>query len=142
MRRNIGPLVSEKPMEGQLRIRCTMHVCKGVAGYPTRCLPDAGLSSSRTLLEIYRGDEHLVTGDLVCVYKDPVANASAPIPEEFRQLIVEFENVRPEGAWPHAISLSDVGIVGCKSAATPCRHPSLTSAPCSSHRNSRSRASR
>ena len=56
MRRNIGPVVSEKPMEGQLRIRCTMHVCKGVAGYPTRCLPDAGLSSSRTLLETYRGD--------------------------------------------------------------------------------------
>ncbi len=57
-----------------------------------------GRSSMRTVLEIHCADKHLITGELIYVYKDPVANASAPIPEEFRQLIVGFEKVRPEGA--------------------------------------------
>jgi acyl-CoA thioester hydrolase len=57
-----------------------------------------GRSSMRTITEVYRGDEHLVTGELIYVYKDPVANASAPLPDEFRKLIGEFEKVRPEGA--------------------------------------------
>jgi len=50
------------------------------------------------LLEIHRADEHLITGELIYVYKDPLANAAAPIPDEFRRLIVGFEKVRPEGA--------------------------------------------
>ncbi len=57
-----------------------------------------GRSSMRTVVEIHRATEHLITGELIYVYKDPVANASAPIPDEFRQLIVGFEKVRPEGA--------------------------------------------
>lgn len=57
-----------------------------------------GRSSMRTVTEIHRGEEHLVTGELIYVYKDPVANASAPLPEEFRQLVIGFEKVRPEGA--------------------------------------------
>ena len=57
-----------------------------------------GRSSMRTVLEIHLADEHLITGELIYVYKDPVANASAPIPDEFRQLIVGFEKIRPEGA--------------------------------------------
>ena len=57
-----------------------------------------GRSSMRTVLEIHLADEHLITGELIYVYKDPVANASAPLPDEFRQLIVGFEKIRPEGA--------------------------------------------
>ena len=57
-----------------------------------------GRSSMRTVLEIHRAADHLITGELIYVYKDPVANASAPIPDEFRQLIVGFEKIRPEGA--------------------------------------------
>ncbi len=57
-----------------------------------------GRSSMRTVLEIYRGDTHLITGDLVYVYKDPLTGTSAPLPDEFRQLLIEFERVRPEGA--------------------------------------------
>ena len=57
-----------------------------------------GRSSMRTVTEIHRGEEHLVTGELVYVYKDPVADAAAPLPEEFRRLVVAFEKVRPEGA--------------------------------------------
>ena len=57
-----------------------------------------GRSSMRTVVEIHRGDTHLITGELIYVYKDPVANAPAPIPDEFRRLISGFEKVRPEGA--------------------------------------------
>ena len=57
-----------------------------------------GRSSMRTLVEIHRGDEHLITGELIYVYKDPALNAAAPLPDEFRRLIVEFETLQPEGA--------------------------------------------
>ena len=57
-----------------------------------------GRSSMRTVVEIYRGDAHLISGELIYVYKDPATNASAPLPDEFRKLIVEFEKVRPEVA--------------------------------------------
>jgi acyl-CoA thioester hydrolase len=57
-----------------------------------------GRSSMRTVVEIFRGDEHLISGELIYVYKDPVANASAPLPDAFRQLIIDFEKTRPEGA--------------------------------------------
>ena len=57
-----------------------------------------GRSSMRTVLEIYRGDVHLISGELIYVYKDPVANASAPLPEGFRQMVIAFEKIRPEGA--------------------------------------------
>lgn len=57
-----------------------------------------GRSSMRTVVEIHRGDEHLITGELIYVYKDPVAKASAPLPAQFRELITGFEKTRPEGA--------------------------------------------
>lgn len=57
-----------------------------------------GRSSMRTLVEIHRGDEHLVSGELIYVYKDPVAKAPGPIPEAFRRMITDFEKVAPEGA--------------------------------------------
>jgi acyl-CoA thioester hydrolase len=56
-----------------------------------------GRSSMRTVLEIYRGEEHLISGELIYVYKDPVANASAPLPADFKALIGAFEKVPPEG---------------------------------------------
>ena len=56
-----------------------------------------GRSSMRTVVEIYRGDEHLISGELIYVYKDPATNAPAPLPDEFRQLVVQFEQVKPEG---------------------------------------------
>lgn len=57
-----------------------------------------GRSSMHAVLEIQRGSDHLISGELIYVYKDPVANASAPLPEQFRQLIISFEKTRPEGA--------------------------------------------
>ena len=57
-----------------------------------------GRSSMRTVVEIFRRDEHLISGELIYVYKDSATNAPAPLPDEFRQLIVAFEKTRPEGA--------------------------------------------
>ena len=57
-----------------------------------------GRSSMRTVVEIYRGDEHLISGELIYVYKDPATNAPSPLPDEFRQLVIQFEQVKPEGA--------------------------------------------
>ena len=57
-----------------------------------------GRSSMRTVLEIYRGEQHLISGELIYVYKDPLANASAPLPDGFRQMVIGFEKLRPEGA--------------------------------------------
>jgi acyl-CoA thioester hydrolase len=57
-----------------------------------------GRSSMRTVTEIHRADDHLITGELIYVYKDPVLNASAPWPDAFKQMVAGFEKVRPEGA--------------------------------------------
>jgi len=61
-------------------------------------LAKLGRSSMRFVPEIYRGDEHLITGELIYVYKDPATQASAPVPDELRALMVAFEKTRPEGA--------------------------------------------
>jgi len=61
-------------------------------------LAKLGRSSMRFVPEIYRGAEHLITGELIYVYRDPVVQASAPVPEELRDLMISFEKTRPEGA--------------------------------------------
>ncbi|MBL8384359.1 MAG: acyl-CoA thioesterase [Burkholderiales bacterium] len=57
-----------------------------------------GRSSMRTLVEVHRGDDHLISGELIYVYKDRVANAAAPLPAEFRELVMAFEKTPPETA--------------------------------------------
>lgn len=57
-----------------------------------------GRSSMRFVPEIYCGTKHLITGELIYVYRDPVAQASAPVPDELRELMIAFEKTRPEGA--------------------------------------------
>ena len=57
-----------------------------------------GRTSMRTLVEVHRGEQHLISGELIYVYKDPASAAAAPLPAEFRDLIVAFEKTRPEGA--------------------------------------------
>jgi YbgC/YbaW family acyl-CoA thioester hydrolase len=61
-------------------------------------LAQIGRSSMRFVPEIYRGGEHLITGELIYVYKDPLSETAAPVPEELRGLMVGFEKVAPEGA--------------------------------------------
>ncbi len=40
---------------------------------------------------IFRGDEHLISGELVYVFADPVTQTSRPVPERLRALLQGFE---------------------------------------------------
>jgi acyl-CoA thioester hydrolase len=55
-----------------------------------------GRSSMQFLLEIWRGDEHLISGELIYVNADPTTKKSAPLPETLRQAIEKYEHTRPE----------------------------------------------
>jgi acyl-CoA thioester hydrolase len=55
-----------------------------------------GRSSMQFLLEIWRGDEHLVSGELIYVNADPATKKSSPLPELLRQKIIGYERVQPE----------------------------------------------
>jgi acyl-CoA thioester hydrolase len=55
-----------------------------------------GRSSLRFLLEIHRGAEHLVSGEIVYVNADPATRKSAPLPQFLREAILQFERTRPE----------------------------------------------
>ena len=48
------------------------------------------------VLEIWRGDTHLVSGELIYVNADPATKKSAPLPEPLRQKIIGYERVEPE----------------------------------------------
>jgi acyl-CoA thioester hydrolase len=55
-----------------------------------------GNSSMQFLLEIWRGDEHLVSGELVYVNAVPASKKSAPLPELLREKIIGYERVTPD----------------------------------------------
>ena len=57
-----------------------------------------GRSSLQFLLEIWRGDEHLVSGELIYVNADTANRKSAPLPEPLRQKILDYERVAPDSA--------------------------------------------
>ena len=46
---------------------------------------DIGRSSMRFVLEIYRGDEPLVSGEMTYVYADSRVRQSVPVPEHWRE---------------------------------------------------------
>ena len=55
-----------------------------------------GRSSMRFIIEMYRADEHLVTGEVIYVCADPATQTSAPIPDMLRERILNFEVLKPE----------------------------------------------
>ncbi|MGY8526849.1 YbgC/FadM family acyl-CoA thioesterase [Paracidovorax citrulli] len=55
-----------------------------------------GRSSMVFRVEMYRGDQHLITGEIVYVCADPQTQRSAPVPDPVRRAIAEFETVTPE----------------------------------------------
>lgn len=55
-----------------------------------------GRSSLRFLLEIHRGDLHLISGELVYVNADPATRKAAPVPAFLRDAIKGFERNAPE----------------------------------------------
>lgn len=54
-----------------------------------------GRSSIRFLLEIYRGEDHLISGELVYVYADTAARKGIPLPDDWRATIAQFETCPP-----------------------------------------------
>lgn len=54
-----------------------------------------GRSSVRFALEIYRGEEYLVAGELLYVYADTVARKGVAVPEEWRAILTRFEKTAP-----------------------------------------------
>ena len=61
-----------------------------------RCA-DIGRSSMRFVLEIYRGDELLVSGEMTYVYADSRVRKSEPVPGFWRERLIAFEQQRPVG---------------------------------------------
>ena len=55
-----------------------------------------GRSSMRFLLGVWRGEEHITSGELVYVNADLKTKKSAPWPDALRQAILKFERVPPE----------------------------------------------
>ena len=57
-----------------------------------------GRTSVRFVIEIHRGDEHLISGELVYVYADTAVRKGVPFPEEWRAVLARFETLAPEAA--------------------------------------------
>jgi acyl-CoA thioester hydrolase len=55
-----------------------------------------GRTSLRLVLEIHRGDDHLVSGELVYVLANPTTRTPVPIPAAFREAVRGFEMTKPE----------------------------------------------
>lgn len=55
-----------------------------------------GRSSMQFLLEIWRGDTHLVSGELIYVNADPATKKSVALAEPLRQKMIAYERVAPD----------------------------------------------
>jgi acyl-CoA thioester hydrolase len=55
-----------------------------------------GRSSVQFLLEIHRGDAHLIDGEIIYVNADPASKQSAPVPAFLRDAIARFEKMLPQ----------------------------------------------
>lgn len=55
-----------------------------------------GRTSLRLAVEIHRGQDHLITGELVYVLANPTTRTPTPIPEAFREAVRRFETTTPE----------------------------------------------
>lgn len=57
-----------------------------------------GRTSVRYVLEIYRGEDFLISGELVYVYADTAVRKGVPFPEHWRETIKRLEKLAPESA--------------------------------------------
>ncbi len=55
-----------------------------------------GRSSMRYVLEIHRGEEFLISGELVYVYADTSLRKGVALPEGWRKRLAELERLAPE----------------------------------------------
>jgi acyl-CoA thioester hydrolase len=56
-----------------------------------------GRSSMAFDVHIYRGDEHLITGEVIYVAADPATRKSVPVPARLCDAVCAFEPVDPRG---------------------------------------------
>ncbi len=54
-----------------------------------------GNSSMRFRCEIFRGDDHLISGELLYVFADPATQKSRPVPQLLRDWLLGFEAAEP-----------------------------------------------
>lgn len=54
-----------------------------------------GRSSLRFVVEIFLGDEHLISGELVYVYADTSVRKGVPVPDEWRETLTRIEKCPP-----------------------------------------------
>ena len=69
------------------------------------CCSRVGTSSMLFTAGIFRGDELLITGELVYVFADPVTQTSRPVPQALRDILAGYEAGEPmvrlqTGSWP------------------------------------------
>jgi len=56
-----------------------------------------GRSSMQMVFEIFRGDEHLISGELIYVYADTRLRKGIAIPDSWREIIHALEIIKPIG---------------------------------------------
>lgn len=56
-----------------------------------RCA-ELGRSSMRFVLEIYKSDELLVSGEMMYVHADSALRKSVPVPESWRDVLIRYES--------------------------------------------------
>ena len=56
-----------------------------------------GRSSMTIAIAIFRGDEHLIDGELIYVYANAQEKKSVAIPETWRERIAQIERLKPDG---------------------------------------------
>ncbi|WP_423708134.1 acyl-CoA thioesterase [Undibacterium sp. WLX3042] len=54
-----------------------------------------GRSSVQFVIEIFRGEEHLISGELTYVYADTTLRKGAALPADWRAIITSFEKLKP-----------------------------------------------
>ncbi len=59
-----------------------------------RC-SELGRSSMRFVLEIFKGDDLLVSGEMMYVHADSRVRKSVPVPQEWRDVLTGFEKALP-----------------------------------------------
>jgi len=55
-----------------------------------------GRSSAAFAFGLWRGDEHLITGEIIYVHAAPEEKKSAPLPDLLRDVILAYERTPPE----------------------------------------------
>ena len=89
-----------KHFEGDMFVKKASVEYHGSARYDDTldvCLKCARIGNSSIIFqcEIFRGDEHLISGELLYVFADPTTQTSRPVPQALRDWFMDFEAGKP-----------------------------------------------